>query len=283
MPEARAVDGATLAWEAEGTGPAVVLCNGIANDAFQWGALRRALAGRARVVTWDYRGHGRSEPARDLDRLAVEHLAEDLRAVMDAAGVETGALLGYSMGSQVVFEAWRRFPERVAGLVSVLGSAGRTFENAAGRTLGRVVHAGLRRVPPAVVAAHLRAGAALPRAMHAGGKLTGMFERDLLHEDFADWYGHLGAIHAPTFLAMAVGLQDHDAEGALPTVTVPTLIVSGGRDLFVRAGVARRMAAAIPGAELAEFPRATHAGLVGHAAAIPPRIVGFLEGRGLVG
>ncbi|HNH49645.1 MAG TPA: alpha/beta hydrolase, partial [Myxococcota bacterium] len=57
----RAVDGAELHFEVEGEGPVVVLSNGLANDAFQWKALRKGLAGRAKVVTWDYRGHGRSQ------------------------------------------------------------------------------------------------------------------------------------------------------------------------------------------------------------------------------
>ncbi|MFZ5477109.1 MAG: alpha/beta fold hydrolase [Myxococcota bacterium] len=282
MRTAKAIDGATLAWQAEGAGPTVVLCNGIANDAFQWARLLELLRGRARVVTWDYRGHGASEPARDLATLEVGHLAEDLRAVLDAAEVERAALIGYSMGSQVVFEAWRRLPERVAGLVSVLGCAGRTFDQAAGPAVGRVAHALVCRTPVALVGANLRLWSARPRVAHAAALRTGIFEPEIALSAFAGWWAHLGKLDPATFHAMMAGLQRHDAEDVLPTVRVPTLVVSGGRDLFVRPAVGRRLAAAIPGAELAEYPRATHAGLVGHAAEMPGRIVGFLERHALV-
>ncbi|HNC96699.1 MAG TPA: alpha/beta fold hydrolase [Myxococcota bacterium] len=278
----RAVDGAELHFEVEGEGPAVVLSNGLANDAFQWKALRKGLAGRAKVVTWDYRGHGRSQPARDLQRLSVADLAADLEQVLDAAGVERAALLGYSMGSQVVFEAWRRLPQRVTALVSVLGGAGRVFDGAAGPRAGKVIHRLLRRVPDSAFAANLVVGSRLSSVVHRGAQVIGMFEPHIAHDDFADWYSHLGSIHAPTFRALTLGLQDHDAFDLLPGISVPTLVLSGGRDLFVRPGLGRKIAAAIPGAEYAEYPEATHAGLVGHAAEIPPRILQFLEQRQLI-
>lgn len=277
-----AVDGAELHIEVEGEGPVVVLSNGLANDSFQWKALRKSLHGRAKVVTWDYRGHGRSQPARDLRKLTVADLAADLERVLDAARVEQAAFLGYSMGSQVVFEAWRRMPGRVSGLVSVLGGAGRVFEGAAGPRAGKVLHRILRRVPESAFAANLAVGARLSTVVHRGAQVIGMFEPHIAHADFADWYSHLGTIHAPTFRALTLGLQDHDAFDLLPDITVPTLVLSGGRDLFVRPGLGRKIAAAIPGAEYQEYPHATHAGLVGHASEIPPRILQFLEQRGLI-
>jgi pimeloyl-ACP methyl ester carboxylesterase len=279
---ARATDGARLHYEVTGEGPWVVLNNGLANDAYQWSALRRALAGRARVLTWDYRGHGRSEPARDLGTLAVPDLVADLRAVLDAAGVGRATLLGYSLGAQVSFEAWRHSADRIAGLVSVLGVAGRTFDNAAGPLVGRLAHAALRHVPDTLLAGNLRIGAALPRLTHASGRLVRMFEPDLSYADFAPWYSHLGALHAPTLRAMVLALRAHDAEDLLPTLTVPALVVSGGRDAFVRRAVSRRIAAAIPGSRHIDLPRATHAGLVGHADALVAAVVAFLDGHALI-
>lgn len=274
---ALAVDGARLSWRLDGHGPPVVLCNGIANDNFQWAGLRAALAGRAQVLSWDYRGHGASEPARDLGRLGVADMVGDLRAVLDAAGIERAPVFGYSMGVQVALEAWRRLPERIAGLGLVLGCAGRSFDQMGGALLGAVAHRTLRLAPAAVVGAHFQAGSALSPLVHQIAVALGIFERSMPHQDFQGWYAHLPRIHAATFRGMALGLQAHDANDLLPSVTVPTLVVSGGRDVFVRPDEGARIARAIPRARLLHLPDATHAGMVGHRAPIAAALVDLWE------
>ena len=54
--------GTRLAWKAEGEGVPLVFCNGLANDAFQWGMVLEKLGGKGRLITWDYPGHGDSDP-----------------------------------------------------------------------------------------------------------------------------------------------------------------------------------------------------------------------------
>src|SRR5574341_454485 len=127
--QARASDGTRLWWRASGSGsPAVALTDGIACAGFVWKHLEPALARSRRVLRWNYRGHGRSDPPRDPSRVAVEDHAQDLLSVLDAAGERQAVLAGHSMGVQVVLEAHRHAPERVAGLLIVCGSPGRLLD-----------------------------------------------------------------------------------------------------------------------------------------------------------
>jgi pimeloyl-ACP methyl ester carboxylesterase len=71
-----------------------------------------------RVIAYDARGHGRSEPAPER-RYGYEHLAEDLRAVLDRAGVERALLAGASMGAHTALRFALEHPERVSGLVLI--------------------------------------------------------------------------------------------------------------------------------------------------------------------
>jgi pimeloyl-ACP methyl ester carboxylesterase len=77
--------------------------------------------GGHRVVACDARGHGRSSPApvTGLDGYGYDVLAEDLRAVLDAAGLERAVLAGASMGAHTLLRFALDAPERVAGLVVV--------------------------------------------------------------------------------------------------------------------------------------------------------------------
>src|SRR5260221_7333775 len=85
--------------EARGAGPAVVFPHGFGRTGDTWARQAEALAGDHHVVTWDLRGHGRSElPPGPYTR---EDALADLAVVVDAAVAETGGaapLVGGSPG-----------------------------------------------------------------------------------------------------------------------------------------------------------------------------------------
>lgn len=116
-------------------GPVIACCNGVGVSVFFWKYLVEHFSSRFTVLLWDYRAHGRSDRVGNGhtggagDDLTVSRHARDLGAVLDGLGIEKALLVGHSMGCQVIFEAFRLFPERVAGLVPMLGTAGRTLED----------------------------------------------------------------------------------------------------------------------------------------------------------
>ncbi|HVW17085.1 MAG TPA: alpha/beta hydrolase [Solirubrobacteraceae bacterium] len=69
-----------------------------------------------RVVAYDARGHGDSDPAERYDYAS---LVDDLLAVMDDLGVERAVLAGASMGAHTAARLAIERPERVAGLVAI--------------------------------------------------------------------------------------------------------------------------------------------------------------------
>ena len=113
-------DGTRLrAWRT-GAGPHVVLSNGLGAPADAWPGLVTPDSGFD-VLSWDHRGLGGSSRPADPARIRVEDHAEDLVAVMDAAGVERALLVGWSLGVGVAFEVALALPERVAGVLAVAG------------------------------------------------------------------------------------------------------------------------------------------------------------------
>jgi pimeloyl-ACP methyl ester carboxylesterase len=113
-------DGVTLSGAAEGEGTPVVLLHGLtATRRYVVMGSKSLERGGHRVVAYDARGHGRSSPAPTPDAYGYELLAADLRAVLDAAGIERAVLAGASMGSHTLLRFALDEPERVAGLVVV--------------------------------------------------------------------------------------------------------------------------------------------------------------------
>src|SRR4030095_9485898 len=122
-------DGLQLHWRAVGHGPPIACCNGVGVGTFFWKYFSRAFADRFTVVTWDYRGHGRSDrriDPREMD-LRVPRQADDIAAALEAVcgRTEKALLVGHSMGCQVALETLRRHSDLCAGLVLILGTAGK--------------------------------------------------------------------------------------------------------------------------------------------------------------
>jgi pimeloyl-ACP methyl ester carboxylesterase len=72
-----------------------------------------------RVVSYDARGHGQSDPPPDPDAFGYEELTADLLAVLDRLEIERAVLAGASMGAQTVLRLALEAPERVGGLVVI--------------------------------------------------------------------------------------------------------------------------------------------------------------------
>lgn len=100
-----------------GGDPALLFVHGWSCDRTYWDAQAARFARRHRVVTVDLAGHGRSGAERREWTMAA--FGEDVAAVADALGLTRVVLIGHSMGGNVILEAARRLPGRVAGLVWV--------------------------------------------------------------------------------------------------------------------------------------------------------------------
>src|SRR6476659_2713645 len=83
------------------------------------------LASFARVISFDRRGSGLSDPVRNAPTL--EERMDDVRAVMDAAGCERAALVGISEGVPMSILFAATYPQRVQALVLTGGMARTTY------------------------------------------------------------------------------------------------------------------------------------------------------------
>lgn len=257
-------DGVELQYQSFGEGPAVVFANGI-GVRFP-GAARQAVAlrGAHQVICWDYRGMGQSAARRPEIDVSMLRQARDLVAILDHLSVQRAVLVGWSMGVQVSLELIRSQPERVAGLVALLGGYGRPFEAAfpAPLALGiEKLFAGLQRRPGPAQAA-LDLAVVLPRVALAVLSRLLFVGPDVDPEIFAANVRSVAGVEKRLYLRTMLAMAHHDASDVLPQVRCPSLIICGERDYLTPPRVARHMAQAIPGATYREVPRGTHFALI---------------------
>lgn len=264
-------DGVGLAVEENGPADAehtVVLAHGLCLSQVSWlpqiRLLQRRLGEQVRIVSYDHRGHGRSDSA-NMASYTVEQLGRDHAAVLDAAGVDgPTTLVGHSMGGMALLE-YLRLPARQrpvdpAALVLVATAAGRLAERGAGRLLGMPLIAMV-----AEVAGHA------PR--HGGDKAIRTLVRPvcrtmtrvcgLRHAERDTLTAAVANAVYSTPVSTAVGflpsLQSFDAYSVLPTIKAArTVVLSGGADVLTPPSHARDLVQGIPGATHRHLPTAGH-------------------------
>lgn len=107
-------DDVQIHYETVGEGPDLVLVHGLTDSSGTWGVITPTLAETYRVTTLDLRGHGRSGDATTYASVAM---AQDLEAVVTAAGIENPLLVGHSLGGIVITAYGASAPTR--GIIDV--------------------------------------------------------------------------------------------------------------------------------------------------------------------
>jgi pimeloyl-ACP methyl ester carboxylesterase/DNA-binding SARP family transcriptional activator len=203
----------------------------------------RRLAMFARVILFDKRGAGLSDPIGDAETL--EERMDDIRAVMDAAGSQRADLFGWSDGAVIatVFGASR--PDRVSALV-LYGSCARTTA-ADGYPWGLV-----RETQPWLQEADAE-------LWGMGLSLSAVAPSRFEDKAFVRWWGRFERQSmSPKIMRATVRLNTEvDIRAVLPSVRVPTLVLHRTSDVLPVEG-ARWLAGQIPGAHFVELPGDDH-------------------------
>lgn len=266
-------DGTPIAYTVRGVSGRrvpVLFANGWSCSDAYWGGLLSALEERGHpCILPDTRGHGGSglprtpgRGARNLtvDDVAMARIARDLLSVLDDSGHDQVLVVGHSMGVQTALELYRAVPERISGMVLIAG----TFENPAktfygtsiGDRLFPLMAGAMRWFPEIVRPVQATIGPA--RVGHVGARLARAAGPKTTSESLHPYLLHLKGIDIAVLVLMAAAMRAHSAADLLDTITVPTLVVAAGADMFTPARCSETMHHRIPASELMTFPEGAH-------------------------
>lgn len=108
-------NGIHLWYETKGSGAPVMLVGGFALIDNQWDYVVDPLSEKHTVINWAFRGSGKSDWTMAMPP-TVDQYAEDMRIVLDAAGIEKTAIWATSTGAPVALRFAAKYPERVTAL-----------------------------------------------------------------------------------------------------------------------------------------------------------------------
>lgn len=244
-----------------------VFLHGYCLDHSIWHHQMKDLSSLARkFVFYDARHHGRSSGGEEVTEIPL--LAQDLRSVVKAAGLDRYVLVGHSMGGMTVLEYCRQYPEEQTSGIAGLVLVNTTYTDAI-RTivaadiigpLDRRLRWVLERVfesPRSANVVRLRGG----DLSYLLVKLFG-FGSDASVTQVEHIRKLLASFPSPGLVDTLRGIRAFEYEEALAKLTVPTLIIAGGDDRITSVKASERMAEEIASSRLVVFADTGHTGMM---------------------
>jgi pimeloyl-ACP methyl ester carboxylesterase len=225
-------DGVSLAYRSVGDGTVGVLfIHGWAGSGAYFDETIGYLdPGSTRAVTFDLRGHGASD--KETTDYSLERIARDTIAVMDAAGLDTAVIVGYSMSGKFALYVTCSEPSRVLGQVLVAGSPASEIP-----------------LPDELLSDwYSRAGNAEQMVELVRGVVAGAVDENALARFGRD----AAVISRPALEGTMSACLETSFVDRLSAIAAPTLVVGGLHDQIFTPDVLREgMVAPIPGARMA--------------------------------
>jgi len=262
MPRQRVGD-IEIYYEVHGDGPqTLVLIHGATLHSGVFREQTPDFAAHFRTVLFDNRGAGRTD--QPDEPYTMRQLADDTARLMNVLQVRRAAVLGVSMGGMIAQEFAISFPERLSCLVLACTHFG-----------------GKGAIQPspemqAAMAAGNSASAEQRQLQLKAAFSDATIER---RPELVEKVNEIRAAHPMASFALKrrmEALARHDTADRLPSIAIPTLVLTGREDRLVAPTNARMIAERIPNAVLKELPGG-HVFFIEHPELFNPLVIDFVK------
>jgi pimeloyl-ACP methyl ester carboxylesterase len=238
-----------LYYEVAGQGVPLLLIQGVGVVGEGWRLQVDALKQRFQTLIFDNRGIGKSNPC--TGPISIEAMAEDARALMDAAGWKSAHVVGHSMGGVIAQQLALGCPQRVRSL-SLLCTFARGKD--AARLTPWVLWITLRT---RIGTRRMRRRAFLQMICPPAALQTD--DTDALAARFGALIGRDLADQPPILMKQLMAMGRHDSYSRLGELRdIPTLVISAEHDRIALSRYGQMLASAIPGARFELLRDASH-------------------------
>jgi pimeloyl-[acyl-carrier protein] methyl ester esterase len=263
--------GNRLWYEDSGTGTPIVFIHGWCMSSAVWRLQRDGLSDSFRVIAIDLPGHGISPP--HAGGFHIKECAGDIAGLFESLDLHNALLVGWSLGSLIALESYVLLRERLSGLVLTAGTPRFTQGDGFPYGLSRIEVDGMTRK---VQRSLRRALEGFTARMFATGELDDPSLAVMVQK-------LLSAVPIPTAevaIQALDALVETDQRDRLALIDLPTLIMSGDRDVICLPQASALLAQRIPSARQMVFAGCGHAPFLTQSTRFNASLEDF---RGMVG
>ena len=226
-------DGTPIYYEVRGEGEPLILVYGIACLINHWHHQIEYFSKKYKVISFDLRGHQKSNPVADVSQLTIDALAKDIEGLMQHLKVKNAHFAGHSFGAPLLLALHDKNPPLFTAMTFINGFANNPINGMFGLDVVEpffyFVKARYEQQPD-LWNTLWKTAVDNPMAMYLAA-LAGGFNLRVTHfKDIEVYARGVARLNLNVFLNLFEELMKYDGESVLEKIKVPVLIISGEKD-----------------------------------------------------
>lgn len=254
-------DGTSIYYEVRGEGEPIVLVYGIACLINHWHFQIEALSKKFKVIAFDLRGHHKSAVPEDKKQISIEAIAKDLPFLLREVGVQKAHFIGHSFGAPVLLKAYDLSPEIFKSISFVNGFAKNPIKGMFGLDVIEPLFFFLKtqyEKNPALWDQLWKIASDNPVTMFGTGLLGGFNLKLTQLKDIQIYLHGVSQMTLSTFVPFFEEMMAFDGQSIAAKIKVPSLIMSGEKDMVTPQKFQDELHASIKGSEFVRIPYGSH-------------------------
>ncbi|KHD87272.1 MAG: alpha/beta hydrolase [Bdellovibrio sp. ArHS] len=254
-------DGTSIYYEVRGQGEPLILIYGIACIMNHWHHQIEYFSHRYQVITFDLRGHQKSNPVTDMSQLTMEALAKDVFALMDHLQIKKAHFAGHSFGVPIMLKAYEEKPDIFLSMIFINGFARNPIKGMFGLDVIEPFFYFVKEQyekQPDVWNTLWKLAVDNPMSVYIAA-LAGGFNLRVSHiKDIEVYLRGVARLNLEVFITLFEELMEYNGESVLEKIAVPALIISGERDMVTPLRFQYHFKETIPHSEFVLVPYGSH-------------------------
>jgi pimeloyl-ACP methyl ester carboxylesterase len=231
--EFQSFDGTPIYYEVRGQGEPLVLVYGIACLINHWHYQVDYFSQNYRVIAFDLRGHHKSLPLGNPHNLKITDLVQDMIGLLNHLEIPKAHFAGHSFGVPLLLQLYKEAPEKVGSLIFINGFSKNPLKGMFGLDVVEPFFYFMKEQfakSPDLWTTLWRMAVDNPLSMILAGAAGGFNLKLTQFKDIEVYTRGVARMDLRMFLELMEELMRFDGEEILPTIAVPTLIISGEKD-----------------------------------------------------
>lgn len=229
----KSFDGTKIYYETHGSGPPLILNYGIGCLMNHWHPQVKHFSKKFTVITYDYRAHHLSEVPEDLNRLDLDSMAQDIKALCHELQIEKAHFCGHSFGVQLLVRTYDMYPELFEDMVFINGFIQNPLAGMFGSDMTlsffHLFKSGFGLLPETLTEVWKMA-IQNPLAVHLSALAGGFNIKLTALKDIEIYAKGVSSLDLNAFIQIFESMINYDGHSVLERIQVPTLVIAGASD-----------------------------------------------------
>jgi pimeloyl-ACP methyl ester carboxylesterase len=256
-----AIDGTPIYYETKGSGKPLVFIYGIACLMNHWHHQVEFFSKTHQVILFDIRGHHKSTPVADTANLTMEHLAFDLKGLLNHLGHQQADFIGHSFGVPYLLKTYEQFPEIFKSLVFINGFAKNPLKKIMGVDYIEPFYNFLKTQYenyPDLSNSLWRTMVDNPVALQVAALAGGFNIKLTQYKDIEMYCRGVSRLELPVFFELFHHVLNYNGTDVLFDIDKPCLVIAGEKDFITPIEIQKDLSKKIEGSDFLFIPYGSH-------------------------